>query len=195
MSLSHLLRYALLTTLVFMGMPAIAQTNAQIWDTTASSTKHLFAVTNQNQRIQIGTVNFKPAGHNIIQFDVNLELDRFKDFFLSMKEFKCLEGDEVSCHVPYPYRNPRIIQNGDLSWLEHSLLFLYKSPKDFGAKLWNGIYYHFEQENNRLIGRAQAIDLNDISAPPDSQEVAPYAAVTRPDYPAGTRWITQLVIE
>jgi hypothetical protein len=112
-----------------------------------------------------------------------------------MKEFKCLEGAEVSCHVPYPYPNPHTIASNDLAWLEHSLLFLFKSPKDFGAKLWNGIYFHFTPAGSRLIGRAQAIDLNDISAPSAHPEIPPYSADARSDYPEGARWLDQLVIE
>lgn len=195
MKLIQLFRSAWLLALIWLGVPATAQTTHQMLEPAATQTKRLYAVTNQNQTFQIGTVCFQATGKDLIHFDVALDMDRFKDFFLSMKEFKCLEGAEVSCHVPYPYNNPHTIHHGDLTWLEHSLLFLYKSPKDFGAKLWNGIYFQFEKEGDRLVGHAQAIDLNFISAPPDSQAIAPYTSVLRSDYPAGARWLDRLVIE
>jgi hypothetical protein len=97
--------------------------------------------------------------------------------------------------VPYPYQNPSVITDKNFAWLEHSLLFLFKQPRDFGAKLWNGSYYQFERVGQRLIGRAQAVDLNHISAPSSTPELAPYTPDLRTDAAAGARWIDHLLIE
>jgi hypothetical protein len=116
-------------------------------------TKQVFAVTRDGTRLQLGHVQFTRIAADITQFNLKVESPLLVDHFLSMKEFKCLDGaTEVTCHVPYPYRNPNTITGGNLVWLEHSLLFLFKQPRDFGAKLWNGSYYQFEVVGQRLIG-------------------------------------------
>lgn len=165
-------------------------------EATLEGLRTLQAVTRAGTRIPIGTVLFTPLNAQLIQFKVNMDAARFKDYFLSMKEFKCLESAvEISCHVPYPYRNPQTIQDGNLVWLEHSLLFLFKQPQDFGAKLWNGSYYRLERQGDALVGRSQAIDLNHISAPSDTPDMPPYSPDLRSDVNPGTRWVDQLVIE
>ncbi len=154
------------------------------------------AVTRDGTRIPIGTVLFTPVNARLVQFKVSMDSTRFTDYFLSMKEFKCLESViEISCHVPYPYRNPQTIQDGNLVWLEHSLLFLFKQPRDFGAKLWNGSYYRLERQGSALLGHPQAIDLNHISAPSATPDLPPYSPDMRDDVRPGTRWIDHLLIE
>ena len=159
-------------------------------------TKQVFAVTRDGARIAIGQVQFTRTTADVTQFKLRVESPLLVDHFLSMKEFKCLDGaSEVTCHVPYPYRNPQTITAGNLVWLEHSLLFLFKQPRDFGAKLWNGSYYQFEVVGPRLIGKPQAIDLNHISAPSDTPNIAPYTSDLRVDAAPGARWIDHLLIE
>jgi hypothetical protein len=158
--------------------------------------KNIQAVTREGTRIPIGTVVFTPVNPRLVRFKVRIDGTRFADYFLSMKEFKCLESAlEIACHVPYPYRNPQTISDGDLAWLEHSLLFLFKQPRDFGAKLWNGSYYRLEPRAGALIGRPQAIDLNHISAPSATPDIPPYSPEFRDDVSAGIRWIDHLLIE
>ena len=158
--------------------------------------KQLFAVTRDGTRLAIGQVQFTRMSTDVTQFKLKVESPLLVDHFLSMKEFKCLDGaSEVTCHVPYPYRNPQTITAGNLVWLEHSLLFLFKQPRDFGAKLWNGSYYRFEVVGQRLIGKPQAIDLNHISAPSDTPNIAPYTPDLRVDAAPGARWIDHLLIE
>jgi len=112
-----------------------------------------------------------------------------------MKEFKCLDGgDEIQCHVPYPYANPATVTADDLAWLEHALLFLYKLPTEFGASLWNGLYYRMAITEDGIVGTPEAIDLNLISAPPADGSVAPYGAMERTEIAPGSRWIRALTI-
>lgn len=145
--------------------------------------------------VPLGTVRFEPRGEGAA-FTLHLDHARLKDFFLSMKEFKCLESPaEIQCHVPYPYPNPGTVTKGDLTWLEHALLFLYKSPKDFGAKLWNGLYYKLEATDRGLVGTPQAVDLNAIGAPPADPSRPPYGPGERSDIAAGSRWFGTLTIE
>ncbi|MEY8876866.1 MAG: hypothetical protein AB9M60_10190 [Leptothrix sp. (in: b-proteobacteria)] len=162
--------------------------------------KSLTLHTRDQQHIEVGSVTFEPRGEGVIGFRLAMATERFTDHFLSMKEFKCLSGDnEIDCHVPYPYPQPGTVRvdgaTADFAWLEHSLLFLFKLPREFGAKLWNGLYFELERTDRGLRGRPQAVDLNAISAPPDRPGVPPYTKAQRSDIAAGARWIESITIE
>ena len=147
-------------------------------------------------RIHLGDVAFTPQADGRSGFVLTLRHEPFKDFFLSMKEFKCVESaSEVFCHVPYPYPQPGTVSATDLAWLEHALLFMFKTPTEFGARLWNGIYFKLTPTERGFEGRPQAVDLNRISAPPDQPGVPPYRPALRDDIPAGARWFGRLTIE
>ncbi len=179
--------------IILLFLAGVLTMPVQAWE--MSGTKSIALHTRDGKTIPIGTVTFRPQG-NETGFSLHLDYGKFKDFFLSMKEFKCLEGpEEVQCHVPYPYPNPATVSQNDLTWLEHSLLFLYKLPRDFGANLWNGLYYKMILTDQGILGTPQAIDLNLISAPPDHPLIPPYAPMDRNDIPAGSRWITSLTIQ
>ena len=178
---------------LFFGLFAIALSlSASAWELAGSKTIALH--TRDGQRIVIGTVDFTPKNEQAT-FTLHLDHAKLKDFFLSMKEFKCLEGEEIHCHVPYPYPNPGTISRSDLRWLEHSLLFLYKQPKDFGAKLWNGLYYQMTLTDKGIVGTPQAVDLVQIGAPPANTSIPPYGPADRNDISPNSRWINRLTIE
>ena len=164
-----------------------------------SGEKALIAQTRDGANTRIGSVFFEPAAEaGRTAFRVKIDATVLRDYFLSMREFKCLPAEaEVTCVVPYPYAQPGSIAPGDLVWLEHSLLFLYKQPRDFGAKLWNGMVFKLAPTANGkgFIGQPQAVDLNHISAPPDDLSKPPYGPFDRDDFPAGARWVTGLRIE
>lgn len=163
------------------------------WD--FAGTKTITATTRDRQQIVLGTVHFVPQAEDSFSFVVTMDHSRFTDFFLSMKEFKCLDGQvEIFCHVPYPYPQPARVSSRDLAWLEHSLLFMYKLPSEFGAKLWNGLYFQFERTEQGLLGKPQAVDLNLIGAPPASPE-PPFQPALRDAIAPGTRWIESLSIQ
>ena len=147
-------------------------------------------------RIALGEVVFTPQADGRSAFVLKLRHQPFKDFFLSMKEFKCVESpSEIFCHVPYPYPQPGTVSATDLAWLEHALLFMFKTPAEFGAKLWNGVYFKLTPTERGFEGRPQAVDLNRISAPPDQPGVPPYRPALRDDIAAGARWFGRLSIE
>lgn len=144
----------------------------------------------------LGTVQFTPRPDGRSGFTLALEPARFKDFFLSMKEFKCLDGGgEVMCHVPYPYSQPASVAPNDWAWLEHSLLFMFKQPHEFGAKLWNGIYFELRPSGRGLEGRPQAVDLNRIGAPPARLDLPPYPPALRDEVAPESRWFNRLTVE
>ena len=162
-----------------------------------SGDKQLLASTPDQSRLRIGTVKFAPASAaGEFKFEVKLDTAVMTEFFLSMREFTCLpSATEISCFVPYPHKHPGTVSASNLAWLEHNLLFLYKRPSDFGAKLWNGVIFKFKDEGAALVGRPQAIDLNRISAPPDSSTEPPYGPIDRDDFPPAARWLRELRIE
>ena len=156
--------------------------------------------------LRLGTVTFTPQADGRSRFVLVMDSECFKDFFLSMKEFKCVEGGaEVFCHVPYPYPQPGTITANaasaasanapDFAWLEHALLFMFKTPADFGAKLWNGVYFHLRLTDTGLVGSPQAVDLNRISAPPEQPGIPPFQPALRDDITPGARWFGRLTIE
>jgi hypothetical protein len=165
----------------------------QAWELTGR--KALSALTRDQQVLHLGHVDFTPQADGRTAFTLAVDHQRFVDHFLSMKEFKCLQGpDEVLCHVPYPYKNPGTVSSTDFAWLEHQLLFLFKQPRDFGAKLWNGLYFRLAPDGEGLVGLPQAVDLNLISAPPDDLLTPPYHAIQRADVAHGSHWIERLLI-
>lgn len=199
---------AVMTAMVLLiGLPthAVAQTTdaTRSTETTAwsfSGDKTVFAVMGDGSRIHIARLRFTPAAGGAASYELQLQHEPFTDHFLSMREFKCLAGGpEISCYVPYPYANPRTVGPGssaaELAWLEHGLMFLHKSPAEFGAKLWNGLIFGFKVDGARLVGTPQAIDLNEIASPPRDLKRPPFGKAQRHEVPEGTRWLRRLEIE
>ncbi len=192
MTLPRLLKRLGACTLL-AGLLAAAST-VGAWELAGTRTLTLHA--RNGDATRIGTVIFTPQADGRIGFVLTMETEHFKDFFLSMKEFKCLEGaGEIFCHVPYPHKQPGTVSATDLAWLEHALMFMFKTPAEFGAKLWNGVYFQLSRTEQGLQGTPQAIDLNQISAPPERPNVPPYRAALRDDMPPNARWFNRLTIE
>lgn len=170
-----------------------AQTPTPALDGTRTITLHA----RDGSSVPIGKVHFTPAADGRIGFRIERDAKAFSDHFLSMREFKCVEGrGEILCHVPYPYPQPGWVSTADLAWLEHALLFMFKLPGDFGAKLWNGVYFRLQPApGGGLVGTPQAVDLNLIGAPPARPEVPPYGPARRDDIRPGARWFERLTIE
>lgn len=193
----HLSLTRLLSGFAALGL-AVASALAPVSVAKAQSlegTKSIILNTGEGASIRIGTVSFTkaPGGYG---FSVSLDTGVFSDYFLSMKEFKCIGGGpELMCLVPYPYKPGTTIQEAEFSWLEHSLLFMFKRPSDFGAKFWNGVYFQLTRTPRGLEGKPQAVDLNYISAPPTDLTVPPFKPALREDYSANSRWIRSIVIE
>jgi hypothetical protein len=175
---------------------ALAMSAAAAQPVLPEGEKSLVAVTRDGQKTRIGAVTFRAVEGGKSSFRVQMDHAVMRDYFLSMREFKCLPAAaEVSCFVPYPYRQPGTIAPGDMAWLEHSLLFLIKQPADFGAKLWNGVIFKLSLTPNGIVGKPQAVDLNAISAPPDQLDTPPFGPNERTDFAPGARWVQELRIE
>jgi hypothetical protein len=157
-------------------------------------TKQIHLLDNKGKRLFIGSISFS-AQKDTIQYQINLEHKLFKDYFLSMKEMKCLEGPELWCHLAYPYNNPRNITNTDFRWLSHDLLFMYKKSSEFGANFDHGMYYDFKLESGKLIGTAMAMDLNLLAAPPEDQTNPPITIHDIDEIELTNRWLPKIEIK
>jgi hypothetical protein len=123
-----------------------------------------------------------------------MQYDRFTDYFLSMKEMKCLEGPELMCHLPYPYRNPHWLSDTRLHWLEHDLLFMFKRPSEYGVNFWNGILYKLTATDYGYSGTGRAVDLNELAAPPEDLEAPAFKGVYLEALSTENRWLPRLEI-
>lgn len=148
---------AAIASLLLLALPA------QAWKMTGTKIIKLHGC--DGQVVLIGSIEFVPKGDKIA-FALTMDPPQLKVYFLSMCDFKCLDGvDETLCHVPCPYDYPAMVCGTDFTWIKHSLLFLFKAPKDFGVKWCNGVNYHLTLTDQGMMGLPQAIDLNEISAP------------------------------
>ena len=155
--------------------------------------KQILLLDKQGQEHFIGVVHFK-AQDGSSHYQLKLDHHHFVDYFLSMKEMKCLEGPELWCHLPYPYQQPRTVTQDDLSWLSHDLLFMFKRKNTFGANFWNGIYYDLKVENGVIVGEAQAVDLNLLASPPEDLNQPVMAEAERDEIEREQRWLPDLII-
>lgn len=146
-------------------------------------------------QVVIGRVDFQKDG-DTPRFALHIDRSVFTDYFLSMREFKCLKGEnELQCRVPYPYASPNHMPDGDPVWLEHQLLFFYKPPDDFGANLRNGLIYSLERTANGYEGRPTIVDLDVIAGPPDDLYEPPFPDALRFEGNPDDRWFSKLSIE
>ncbi len=157
-------------------------------------TKDIILHARDGKDIPVGTVTFTPKGGETA-FAIVFDDKKFAQYFLSMREFKCVEGEDILCHVPYPYASPHTVTPTNLSWLEHALLFIYKRPNDYGARMANGLIYTLKITDKGLVGTPQSIDLDEIAVPPENLSVPYYGAGQRYDIEKGARWIDSLTIE
>ena len=151
--------------------------------------------TRDGATIPIGTIDFKPAGDDKTTFTIDLDHKKFTVFFLSMRNFDCIEGPDVECYVPYPYDNPMTASPKNLNWLADNLLFLFKTKTEHAATMENGIRFDLKMTDRGITGTPQAINLDDIASPPKDPAAAPYGPAERDDYPEGSRWVDRLTIE
>lgn len=175
--------------LVFLSMLVSGEASADPLD----GKKHIFLLDNKGAEILIGSVTFKKSDSGST-YALHMEHEKFRDYFLSMKEMKCLEGPELMCHLPYPYKQPHSVTADDLSWLSHDLLFMFKSPKEFGANFWNGVYYNMHVDAGIIKGSAEAVDLNLLASPPDDLGVPPMNEGERDEIDSSKRWLPNLII-
>jgi len=135
----------------------------------------VYLVDSKQQETRIGDVGFSDAGNGKTSLQLSIDTSVFTEHFLSMRPFRCIEGDsEWFCYLEYPYDLRSIITRDDLSDLEYQLLFIRKTPSEFGIDAWNGLYYKLElTPDGTITGELLEGDLNSLQSPPGEQYAKP----------------------
>ena len=179
----------------FVLVISLSCSSTMLWAIELSAgVKQLYLQQTDGQEKEIGDIEFTALKAGQYQYKITLDHHLFKDYFLSMKEMKCLEGPELWCFIPYPYKQPRTVSAEDMRWLEHDLLFMFKKPDAFGANFWNGIYYTMETTDKGLRGVARSLDLNMLASPPDDLTQPPIGEFDVDDADLEKRWLPYLEI-
>lgn len=133
------------------------------------ATARIILIDQSGEELDIGEIVFSGSSEPATGIRVEMNHDKFDDQFLSMRPFRCLtDPAEWFCYLPYPYELKRTITPENLTDLEYELLFIWKSPKDFGIDAWNGVYYKLEpNDDGTLSGKLLQGDLNVLANPPE----------------------------
>lgn len=143
----------------------------------------------------VGTVTFIPEGETV-RYSVLWDETKFADHFLSMRPFKCLEGQEKHwCQVPYPYEINRQVSTKDLTDLEYDLMFLWKGATEYGINMWNGVYYRLAIDGERLVGQLHEIDMEPLGVPPAAGEMRPIRTSDLHEADPDSHWLPVIVID
>lgn len=123
-------------------------------------------ITDEGKSFEIGKLNLIST-ENGYAYNLNLDTQILQEEFLSMRPFQCLDysGQKV-CHLQYPYEIKRNITDTDLTDLEYDLLFLHKTPEEYGINAWNGLYYQLQSTGDLISGELYEVDLNVLAVPP-----------------------------
>jgi hypothetical protein len=72
---------------------------------------------------------------------------------------------------------------------------MYKKNSEFGANFYNGIYYNFKLESDKLVGTAMALDLNLLASPPEDKTTPPITVHDIDEMELTTRWLPMIEIQ
>ncbi|MGI9357350.1 MAG: hypothetical protein ACR2PF_19615 [Rhizobiaceae bacterium] len=157
--------------------------------------KTIYLVDGAGAKSEVGKVSFAPTDSGA-GYTIDWQDERFADHFLSMRPFRCLEGEvKYWCRVPFPYEINRTVSADDLTDLEYDTMFIWKGASEYGINMWNGVYYKLRIEDDRLVGRLHEMDMDKLSAPPEAGNLRP---VREQDLEPGepeSHWLPVLVIE
>ena len=53
------------------------------------------------------------------------------------------------------------------------MLFLHKTPQEYGINAWNGLYFKLAENDEGLVGELRETDLNVLQAPPEDGDLRP----------------------
>jgi len=135
----------------------------------------VYLIDKQKTETAIGSIEIGDPVNGKAGFNLSINNSAFSEHFLSMRPFRCLQGEsEWFCYLPYPYSLRNTISGDDLSDLEYQLLFLRKTPAEFGIDAWNGLYYKLAlQPDGSLTGELLEGDLNSLQSPPADEFAKP----------------------
>ncbi len=165
------------------------------WAEALTGTKSLFLLEQDGTKHPVGDITFNTSNAKTT-YEISWKDDRFSDHFLSMRPFKCLEGTtKYWCRVPYPYSIKRSVSADDLTDLEYDTMFIWKGAKEYGINMWNGVYYRFGIEGDRLVGKIHELDMDKLSAPPEDGNLRPLREQDLEEGEPESHWLPGLVIE
>ncbi|MEW8506413.1 MAG: hypothetical protein AB2598_06890 [Candidatus Thiodiazotropha sp.] len=148
----------------------------------------------QQELIELGKLHLLKGG-DAQSYRIEWDEAKFENHFLSMRPFKCLSHPvQLICHLPYPYEINRQIKDGDLTDLEYDMLFLHKTPQEYGINAWNGLYFQFKHTDNGFVGELRETDLNVLQAPPDDGDLRPIDPGALYE-PSDKHWLRRILIE
>lgn len=140
---------------------------------TATETKKVTLIGKDGSRLEIASVTLTKTEQGE-KISINFIEDRFSEHFLSMRPFKCIDGDQTLCHLPYPYKTKDIITKDNLMDLEYKLLFIHKGAGEYGINFWNGVYYRLKREDDgSFTGVVWETDMDELAAPPEVEYSRP----------------------
>jgi PQQ-dependent catabolism-associated CXXCW motif protein len=130
---------------------------------------NIYLIDQNGEELKVGTVEFASSDTDALGVNVEMDSPLFEDQFLSMRPFRCLtQAAEWFCYLPYPYELKKTVSPDNLTELEYQLLFIWKSPKNFGIDAWNGVYYKLTpNDNGSISGQLLQGDLNVLADPPE----------------------------
>ena len=149
----------------------------------------------QGQHFDLGSLVLVEHADDGLAYRIEWDDNRFTDHFLSMRPFKCVpHPSQLICHLAYPYDIRRVITHDDLTDLEYDLLFLHKTPQEYGINAWNGLYFDLVVSDNGFVGELRETDLNVLQAPPEEGDLRPISQDALYE-PSDRHWPRRVLIE
>lgn len=160
-----------------------------------TGTKQIRLIEEDGRSHIVGEVSFD-TNNGSTNYSVSWNDDAFAEHFLSMRPFKCFEGDvKYWCRVPYPYDINRSVSHDDFTDLEYDLLFIWKGSSEYGINMWNGVYYKLEQDGERLVGKLHEMDMEKLGVPPDAGNLRPIRDGDLEEGDPSSHWLPELEIK
>lgn len=175
-----------LLTLSFLTTPLTAKTIE----------KTVSLIGKDGSKLQVAKVIFTAQENNTESFEIKWDDSKFSEHFLSMRPFKCIDGQQTVCHLGYPYKTKNRISKTDLQDLEYALLFIHKNEKEYGINFWNGVYYRLKREENGTItGTIWETDMNELASPPAKEYDRPIGGADLVEGAEGKHRFPQIIIQ
>ena len=150
-------------------------------------------LTHDGEEIRIATLTMH-ADDEGWRYELAIEQEPFGDYFLSMRPFRCIAGGEqVLCHLPYPYPLNGHVTEGDWRDLEYRLMFLFKARGEYGINFEDGYYFKLERDGDGLTGHLHEANMNDLASPPPKNVLYPFGAYDL--FESEGPWIKELRID
>ncbi len=114
--------------LIFVSLLACVNVQASTSWEKLNGEKSIMLTNTLDEKIQIGTVDFRSVGADSKTFKITLKEDTMNEYFLAMRPFKCVAG-ATQQYCLFPVSNePSIVTEDDFTTLEYQLMFMKTKP-------------------------------------------------------------------